>query len=158
MILAGLGPSGDAFLPEFNEGSLTVNVTTLAGTSLDASDKAAAEVEAALLSQPEVATTARRTGRAPGDPHAQEVFAPEIEATLKPGGREREQLLPLSTVADIVRDQGPNAMSRESVERVQFVLMASCLSAISAMSSPSMALPICGQPSPKHPKNALFRS
>ncbi len=89
----GLAISGRAFLPEFNEGSLTVNVTTLPGTSLDASDKAAAEVEAALLSQPEVATTARRTGRAPGDPHAQEVFASEIEATLKPGGREREELL-----------------------------------------------------------------
>ncbi len=89
----GLALSGRAFLPEFNEGSLTVNVTTLPGTSLDASDKAAAEVEVALLSQPEVATTARRTGRAPGDPHAQEVFASEIEATLKPGGREREELL-----------------------------------------------------------------
>lgn len=89
----GLGFSGRAFLPEFNEGSLTVNVTTLPGTSLEASDKAAAEVEAALLSQPEVATTARRTGRAPGDPHAQEVFASEIEATLKPGGRDREELL-----------------------------------------------------------------
>ena len=95
VIIAGIGLaiSGRAFLPEFNEGSLTVNVTTLPGTSLDASDKAAAEVEAALLSQPEVATTARRTGRAPGDPHAQEVFASEIEATLKPGGREREELL-----------------------------------------------------------------
>lgn len=95
VIVAGIGLalSGRAFLPEFNEGSLTVNVTTLPGTSLDASDKAAAEVEAALLSQPEVATTARRTGRAPGDPHAQEVFASEIEATLKPGGREREELL-----------------------------------------------------------------
>lgn len=95
VVLAGIGLalSGRAFLPEFNEGSLTVNVTTLPGTSLEASDKAAAEVEAALLSQPEVATTARRTGRAPGDPHAQEVFASEIEATLKPGGREREELL-----------------------------------------------------------------
>ena len=95
VVVAGIGLaiSGRAFLPEFNEGSLTVNVTTLPGTSLDASDKAAAEVEAALLSQPEVATTARRTGRAPGDPHAQEVFASEIEATLKPGGRKREELL-----------------------------------------------------------------
>jgi CzcA family heavy metal efflux pump len=89
----GLGLSGRAFLPEFNEGSLTVNVTTLPGTSLEDSDRAASEVEAALLAQPEVATTARRTGRAPGDPHAQEVFASEIEATLRPGGREREELL-----------------------------------------------------------------
>ena len=90
---AGLALSGRAFLPEFNEGSLTVNVTTLPGTSLEASDRAAAEVEQAMLAQPEIATTARRTGRAPGDPHAQEVFASEIEATLRPGGRDREELL-----------------------------------------------------------------
>jgi CzcA family heavy metal efflux pump len=90
---AGLAFSGRAFLPEFNEGSLTVNVTTLPGTSLEASDRAAAEVEAAMLRQPEIVTTARRTGRAPGDPHAQEVFASEIEATLRPGGRDREELL-----------------------------------------------------------------
>lgn len=89
----GLALSGRAFLPEFNEGSLTVNVTTLPGTSLEASDAAAAQVEAAMLAQPEIVTTARRTGRAPGDPHAQEVFASEIEATLKPGGRDREELL-----------------------------------------------------------------
>lgn len=89
----GLGLSGRAFLPEFNEGSLTVNVTTLPGTSLEASDRAASEVEQALLSQPEILTTARRTGRAPGDPHAQEVFASEIEATLAEDGRDREELL-----------------------------------------------------------------
>jgi CzcA family heavy metal efflux pump len=89
----GLALSGRAFLPEFNEGSLTVNVTTLPGTSLEASDRAAAEVEAAMLAQPEIGTTARRTGRAPGDPHAQEVFASEIEATLRDGGRDREELL-----------------------------------------------------------------
>jgi CzcA family heavy metal efflux pump len=89
----GLAFSGRAFLPEFNEGSLTVNVTTLPGTSLEASDRAAAQVERAMLAQPEVLTTARRTGRAPGDPHAQEVFASEIEATLRPEGRERDELL-----------------------------------------------------------------
>jgi CzcA family heavy metal efflux pump len=95
VVVAGVGlmMSGRAFLPEFNEGSLTVNVTTLPGTSLEASDAAAAQVETAMLSQPEIATTARRTGRAPGDPHAQEVFASEIEASLRPGGRDREELL-----------------------------------------------------------------
>ncbi|QBX37853.1 efflux RND transporter permease subunit [Brevundimonas sp. S30B] len=95
VLLAGVGLalSGRAFLPEFNEGSLTVNVTALPGTSLEASDAAAAQVEAAMLAQPEIATTARRTGRAPGDPHAQEVFASEIEASLRPGGRDREELL-----------------------------------------------------------------
>jgi CzcA family heavy metal efflux pump len=89
----GLALAGRAFLPEFNEGSLTVNVTTLPGTSLEDSDRAASEVEAALLSQPEVRTTARRTGRAPGDPHAQEVFASEIEATLTEDGRDRDELV-----------------------------------------------------------------
>lgn len=95
VVLAGLGIAlaGRAFLPEFNEGSLTVNVTTLPGTSLADSDRAASEVEAALLSQPEVRTTARRTGRAPGDPHAQEVFASEIEASLNDDGRDRDELL-----------------------------------------------------------------
>ena len=95
VVLAGFGlaQSGRAFLPEFNEGSLTVNVTTLPGTSLEESNRAASEVEGALLSQPEVATTARRTGRAPGDPHAQEVFASEIEATLNDEGRDREELV-----------------------------------------------------------------
>lgn len=89
----GIALAGRSFLPEFNEGSLTVNVTTLPGTSLEDSDRAASEVEAALLSQPEVLTTARRTGRAPGDPHAQEVFASEIEATLAADGRDREELV-----------------------------------------------------------------
>jgi len=89
----GIALAGRSFLPEFNEGSLTVNVTTLPGTSLEDSDRAASEVEAALLSQPEVETTARRTGRAPGDPHAQEVFASEIEATLNDEGRDRDELL-----------------------------------------------------------------
>ncbi len=95
VVLAGIGIvlAGRAFLPEFNEGSLTVNVTTLPGTSLADSDRAASEVEAALLSQPEVRTTARRTGRAPGDPHAQEVFASEIEASLNDDGRDRGELL-----------------------------------------------------------------
>ncbi len=95
VVLAGIGiaMAGRAFLPEFNEGSLTVNVTTLPGTSLADSDRAASEVEAALLSQPEVRTTARRTGRAPGDPHAQEVFASEIEASLNDEGRSRDELL-----------------------------------------------------------------
>jgi len=89
----GMALAGRSFLPEFNEGSLTVNVTTLPGTSLEDSDRAASEIEGALLSQPEVLTTARRTGRAPGDPHAQEVFASEIEATLSEDGRSREELL-----------------------------------------------------------------
>ncbi len=85
--------AGRAFLPEFNEGSLTVNVTTLPGTSLEESSRLAGRVEAILLAQPEVVATARRTGRAPADPHAQEIHASEIEASLAMRDRTKAALL-----------------------------------------------------------------
>lgn len=91
--LIALAGAGRAFLPDFNEGSLTVNVTTLPGTSLDESNKMAQRVEKILLSHPEVTATARRTGRAPADPHAQEIYASEIEASLVMKKRSKEELL-----------------------------------------------------------------
>ena len=89
----GLGIAGRAFLPDFNEGSLTVNLTTLPGTSLEESNRIAQRVEEILLSHPEVMATARRTGRAPADPHAQEIYASEIEASLQMKDRDKEELL-----------------------------------------------------------------
>ena len=85
--------AGRSFLPDFNEGSLTVNVTTLPGTALDESDRMAKRVEDILLSHREVVATARRTGRAPADPHAQEIHASEIEASLNMHGADKEILL-----------------------------------------------------------------
>ncbi|MGE0373413.1 MAG: efflux RND transporter permease subunit [Gammaproteobacteria bacterium] len=85
--------AGRSFLPDFNEGSLTVNVTTLPGTELAESDRMANRVEQVLLSHPEVVSTARRTGRAPADPHAQEIHASEIEASLDLRGGDKESLL-----------------------------------------------------------------
>lgn len=118
----GLALAGSAFLPEFNEGSLTVGVTTLPGTSLQASDRAAARVEAIMLAQPEMLTTARRTGRPPNDPHAQEVFASEIEATLKPGGRDREALLD-ALRAEVARVPGVQAIYGQPIShRVEHVV------------------------------------
>jgi CzcA family heavy metal efflux pump len=90
---AGLALAGRGFLPEFNEGSLTVSAVTLPGTSLETSDAIGAQVERILLEQPEVVATARRTGRAELDPHAQQVFASEIDVTLEMGGRSKEALL-----------------------------------------------------------------
>ncbi len=90
---AGLVLAGRGFLPEFNEGSLTVSAVTLPGTSLETSDGIGAQVERILLDQPEVVATTRRTGRAELDPHAQQVFASEIDVTLEMDDRSKEALL-----------------------------------------------------------------
>jgi len=91
--VVGLLSAGRSFLPEFNEGSLTVSAVTLPGTSLAQSNELAALVERILHEQPEVVATARRTGRAELDEHAQEVNASEIDVALKMGDRSREDFL-----------------------------------------------------------------
>jgi Cu/Ag efflux pump CusA len=90
---AALTQAGGAFLPEFHEGSLTVQANTLPGTSLAKSDELGARVERILLSQPEVVATARRTGRAEYDEHVQGVEAAEIDVGLTDTGRPRAALL-----------------------------------------------------------------
>src|SRR5262245_20836386 len=91
--LGALAQAGTAFIPGFNEGSLTVQANTLPGTSLAKSDEIGRRVEAILLSQPEVVATARRTGRAEYDEHVQGVEAAEIDVGLRETGRSRELLL-----------------------------------------------------------------
>jgi CzcA family heavy metal efflux pump len=82
--LASLPLLGSSFLPEFNEGALTVSVVTVPGTSLAESDAIGRRVEQILLSNPAVENTDRRQGRAELDEHAQGVNAAEIDVTLKP--------------------------------------------------------------------------
>jgi CzcA family heavy metal efflux pump len=84
---------GTAFLPEFHEGSLTVQANTLPGTSLAKADEIGRRVEQILIAQPEVVATARRTGRAEYDEHVQGVEAAEIDVGLRDTGRPREVLL-----------------------------------------------------------------
>jgi CzcA family heavy metal efflux pump len=84
---------GTAFLPEFHEGSLTISVNTLPGTSLAKSNELGTRVEQILLAQPEVVATARRTGRAELDEHVQGVEAAEIDVGLRESGRPRDELL-----------------------------------------------------------------
>lgn len=91
--LYGILVAGKSFLPEFNEGSLTVSAVTLPGTSLEQSDALGRRVENILLQHPEVVATARRTGRAELDPHAQGIHASEMEVTLEMGERSKTELL-----------------------------------------------------------------
>ncbi len=74
---------GSAFLPEFNEGALTVSVVTVPGTSLDESNAIGQRVEEILLANAAVKNTDRRQGRAELDEHAQGVNAAEIDVTLR---------------------------------------------------------------------------
>jgi len=85
--------AGRAFLPDFNEGTLTLSAVTLPGTSLEESDRIGRRIEEILLAEPEVVATARRTGRAELDEHAQDVNAAEIDVGLKMKERSKEDLL-----------------------------------------------------------------
>ena len=84
---------GRSFLPEFNEGALTVSSVTFPGTSLEESDRLGAALERVLLAVPEVVSTGRRTGRAELDEHLQGVEAAEIDLRLEMGDRSKEEVL-----------------------------------------------------------------
>lgn len=94
---------GQSFLPEFNEGSLTITTVTDPATSLETTNKLGQLIETELLKIPEVTSTARRTGRGELDEHSQPSFSAEIDVNFDLKKRKNSEFMAdvRETLADI---------------------------------------------------------
>ena len=84
---------GQSFLPDFNEGSLTISAVCKPGVSLYENNNLGKIIERELLSIPEVTSTARRTGRGELDEHSQSTNGAEIDVNFELKDRPQEEFL-----------------------------------------------------------------
>ncbi|MDR1984435.1 MAG: CusA/CzcA family heavy metal efflux RND transporter [Prevotellaceae bacterium] len=94
---------GQSFLPEFNEGALTISAVTKPGISLEENNKLGNIIEYELLKIPEITSTARRTGRGELDEHSQASNSSEVDVNFKLTNRTQSEFMAdvRQTLADI---------------------------------------------------------
>lgn len=90
--IGGFMSFGREFLPQFNEGSVTITIYQTPGTSLAESNRIGVIAERLLQEMPEIKKTSRRAGRAERDDHVKGVYATEVEAVLYESERDRAEI------------------------------------------------------------------
>jgi len=86
-----LSRAGSSFLPNFNEGALTVNISLTPGVSLEESARIGVRAQEILLGIPEVTTVACKTGRAELAEHFFGENMSELDVPFVLADRSREE-------------------------------------------------------------------